>query len=212
MDLSIEEYLRPSQLCDFHEAADIRKLAISLTTNAPTLTSKAESLYRFVKELEFRYDDWDIKASETLSRGWGMCSGKVNLLVAMLRSISVPVRYVVITCRPEFKLHEWMSKQGSELARVCENLPQRGTHIVAEALIGNWKTYDVARDTALERGYDRMGIPFDIRPVGSRASAQFALPNIDAWAKKRQASVRLKDGRPETLALLNSALSSLREL
>lgn len=207
---SIEEYLKPSRLCDFHDAPDIRKLAVSLTTNAPTATSKAENLYEFVKELQFRYDDWDVKASETLSRGWGMCSGKVNLLVAMLMFISVPARYVVIACRPEFKLHEWMSSQSSELARVCENLPQRGTHVVAEALIDNWKTYDVARDTGLERGYDRIGIPFDILRVGSRAAARYTLSDIDTWSQKRQSAVHLRDGREETLALLSRALDTLR--
>lgn len=128
----LEEYLSPSRLCDFDRVPQIGTVAESLTSTLPTTIGKTEDLYRFVKELQFRYDDWDVKASQTLSRGWGMCSGKVNLLVAMLRSIGVPARYAIITCRPEYKLHEWMSSQSIELSRICGNLLEKGTHVVAE--------------------------------------------------------------------------------
>jgi transglutaminase-like putative cysteine protease len=159
------EYLKPSRLCNFNEVSEIIDVAQRLVATYSDAKQQADCIYKFIKELPFKYDDWHIKASDTLSRGWGMCSGKANLFVAMLRSIGIPSRYVVIRCRGELELWDWMTRQSNELERICGDIPKIGHHVVAEVYLGNWKVYDVARDPSLEQGLVRLNIPIEFRPM-----------------------------------------------
>jgi len=87
------EYLKPTRLCDFEQVPEIRNTASRLTEKLADKRQMLNCIYEFVKELRYGLEDWDVKASETLQKGWGMCSGKTNLFVAMSRSLGIPARY-----------------------------------------------------------------------------------------------------------------------
>jgi len=76
-------YLPATRLCDFDREPAIQDKALKLTQGCADKQERVERIYQFVKELPYGLEDWDVKASETLRKGWGMCCGKTNLLVAM---------------------------------------------------------------------------------------------------------------------------------
>ena len=69
-------YLKPSGLCDFDRSPGIRRKAQELAAGFRNRKQKFESIFHYVKELPYGLEDWDLKASDTLKKGWGMCSGK----------------------------------------------------------------------------------------------------------------------------------------
>ena len=64
-----EDYLRPSELCDFDRCPDIGARAGALTSGCRTKRQRFERLFSFVKELPYGLEDGDVAASETLAKG-----------------------------------------------------------------------------------------------------------------------------------------------
>jgi len=87
---SLAEYLRPTKLCDFDRAPEINNTAQRLVQNVVDKGEVFAYIYKFVKELPYGLEDWEISASHTLHKGWGMCSSKTKLLVAMCRTLMIP--------------------------------------------------------------------------------------------------------------------------
>ena len=114
---SFEEYLRPTELCDFDKAPEVKTIALGLTAGLVNKHQKLNTIYKFVKELDYVYDDWYVKASDTLREKAGMCSSKTNLLVAMLRSVGIPARYRVFKVEAELMLFEWITGQDEQISR-----------------------------------------------------------------------------------------------
>jgi transglutaminase-like putative cysteine protease len=153
-----EEYLQPSELCDFDRSPKVRAKAKELTEGCRPARQKFQRLFRFVKELPYGLEDWDVTASETLAKGWGMCSGKSNLLVALLRSLGIPARYRVYRIRAEVNL--WLEVTAeSALSQRLGAAPSQQDHVDCEVWLGKWHPCDPARDTALERGMKALGMP-----------------------------------------------------
>ena len=200
------EYFSPSVLCDFDANSEIKNTALRLVADDLDTSKKAESIHKFAKGLLYRFDDWNIKASETLMRGWGMCSGKTNLLVAMLRSLQIPARYVIVRCQAEIELYQWLIDQDLELARILGEPYREADHICAEVLIEDkWQVLDPARDPALEAGFRSLGIPVEMRPL-----SRISLSSFDAWALSRQGSVRVTKDRQPMLKMMNDQLDRIR--
>ena len=86
-----------------------------------------------------------------------MCSGKANLLVALLRSIGIPARYRVYRINAEVGLWTKVTDQ-SELARRLGPAPRQQDHVDCEVWLGKWHTCDPARDTPFERGLKALGM------------------------------------------------------
>jgi hypothetical protein len=211
IDNTFTEYLKPSQLCNFDEATEIKDLAFRLTATYSDVGQQVNCLFKFVKNLTFKYDDWDIKASDILIRGYGMCSGKVNLFVALMRSIGIPSRYMVMRCRGELELWDWMTRRSNELARIVGDIPAIGHHVIAEVYLDSWKMYDVARDPALEQGLVYLDIPIEFQPrVDVNGIDIMTLSNLDTWASERQESVHFNENRQEILGLINKELEKIR--
>jgi len=208
------ECLKPTQLCDFDQVHEIRDKARRLTLQLQDKRDITERIYHFVKELPYGLEDWDVKASETLRKGWGMCSGKTNLLVAMLRCLQIPTRYRIYKIYSEGTLWRWVASQSNKLtADMGKPLPHRD-HITAEVYLDKWQVYDPSRDSALEQGMKKLGIPLRRIPVTtSDEQAQFLkLNSIDEWASRRQQNRHFREGRQALFAEINREFDSIRSL
>ena len=208
-----QEYLQPSELCDFDRSPEIRAKAIELTENCSTTRQKFQRLFGFVKELPYGLEDWDVAASETLAKGWGMCSGKTNLLVALLRSLGIPARYRVYRIKAEVNL--WIEVTGQrKLSQRMGTAPSEQDHVDCEVWLGKWHICDSARDTPLEHGMKALGLPLkrEIIPNASGRSHYTILADFASWARQRQSRRMVRKDRGETFARVNEQFSRIRAL
>ncbi len=210
---ALEQYLQPGKLCDFDRSPEIRGKAKELTKGCRTRRQKFDHLFDYVKELPYGLEDWDVPASETLAKGWGMCSGKANLLVALLRSQGIPSRYRIYRIRAEVNL--WIEVTAeSALAQRMGAAPSQQDHVDCQVWLGKWQNCDPARDTPLERGMKVLGLPLEreIIPDASGRIRYTILANFDNWAKQRQSRRMVRQDRAETFARVNEQFSRIRDL
>ena len=211
----LNSYLLPTELCDFDRDSSVREKAAELAWDCKDERERFNRIYRFVKELPYGLEDWDIRASDTLKKWWGMCCGKTNLLVAMSRALLIPARYRVFRIKAEGRLLAWVIEQDTELAGLLGHLPREQDHLECEAYLDSgWHNYDPARDSALEDGLGRLGIPLEREPVvGDGGTVRFViLASIDEWARKRQGSRRFREGREAVFARVNRQFAKIRLL
>jgi transglutaminase-like putative cysteine protease len=210
---SLGKYLQPSELCDFDLSFEIRAKAKELTKDCHARKQKFQRLFDYVKELPYGLEDWDVTASETLAKGWGMCSGKSNLLVALLRSLGIPARYRTYRIRAEVNL--WIEVTAERaLAQRMGAAPSQQDHVDCQVWLGKWQNCDPARDTPLERGMKAMGLPLEreIIPDASGRIRYTILANFDDWARQRQSRRMIRQDRLETFARVNEQFSRIRDL
>jgi len=206
-----EEYLQPSELCDFDRCPEIRAKAQELTRDCQSQEEIFRSTFTFVKELPYGLEDWDVAASETLAKGWGMCAGKTNLLVAMLRSLGIRARYRAYCIRSEVSL--WGAITGDEeMAQRMGDAPVEQDHVDCEVWLGEWVACDPSRDTPMERGMIAQGIPLEREPiVDASGRVPYLFPaDFDRWARERQSRRRFRKNRSEIFAKVNELLSRMR--
>ena len=213
---SFIEYLKPTRLCDFDRNPEIKEKALQLSGKQLDKQQVFNHISHFVKELPYGLDDWDVSASQTLTlrKGWGMCSGKTNLLVAMLRLLSLPVRYRICKIEPEQELWKWLAEQDEQLASQLGIAPPEQDHVEAEVYLNGWKAYDPSRDSAFEEGLRKLGIPLERKPVthvgGSPQS--IILASIDEWMQNRQRARRFRQNRELVFSMVNEQLDKIRLL
>jgi transglutaminase-like putative cysteine protease len=208
-----DRYLQPSLLCDFDRSPAIRKKALALTGGCRNRRQKFEKVCAFVKELPYGLEDWDVKASQTLNKGWGMCSGKTNLLVAMLRSIGIPARYRIYQLKANMEV--WR-QAGREMGRqgIAEELGEIRDHVDCEALLGKWVDFDPGRDTAMEKGMLSLGMPLERNKVTDAQGKVIyrSLAVFDEWARERQRRRKFRSGRTDIFADINRGFEKLRQV
>ena len=158
------------------------------------------------------YEDWYVKASDTLKAKTGMCSGKTNLLVSMLRSVGIPARYRVFKVEAELMLFEWITSQDEQIAQQIGEPYQEQDHVLAEVYIDGWEAFDTSRDTPLEEGLTKLGIPLELKPLSSPDVAKpIVLASFDDWAKHRQERRRFTGTeRTTAFSLANEQLEKIR--
>ena len=207
------KFLNPSELCDFNKRPETRAKSLELTSGCHTDGERFQRIFDFVKELHYCLDDWNVPASKTLARRWGMCSGKANLLVAMLRSIGIPARYRVFRIKPEVSLWQWISGD-EELARRLGDAPVEQDHVDCEVWLGEWRPCDPARDTLFEQGLISLGISLERVPIvdDSGRVPYLILASFDQWARARQERRRLRENRSEIFVRVNERFWHIRYL
>ncbi len=210
----IEEYLQATELCDFDSSAAIREKASRLAQGCADDRQMFQHVYEFVKGLPYGLEDWDVKASETLRKGWGMCCGKTNLLVAMSRTLSIPARYRIFKIKAERRLLKHVIEQNKVVAAQFGNLPPVQDHVQCEVYLGRWQVYDPSRDSAFENGLGALGISLERVPVVDADGAVHyeILASIDEWARARQKSRKVRDERELVFARVNVELDKVRRL
>lgn len=209
---SLSDYLQPTRLCDFDQAPEIRETAEKLRAKLTDRREVCHSIYQFVRGLPYGLENWDIRASETLRKGWGMCSGKTNLLVAMLRSVGIPARYRIYRIKSENMLWRWIASQDKELARQMGEPLQEQDHIIAETHLNGWEACDPARDPAFEAGLKKLDIPLERKPVTNTKGNPnlLILASIDDWAQNRQQARRFKENRELIFSEMNKQFDRIR--
>ena len=208
-----ERYLQPSELCDFDRSFEIRLKTRELTAGSRSRAEKFSSIFAFVKEMPYGLEDWDLKASDILKKGWGMCSGKTNLLVAMLRSAGIPARYRVYRIKADSKLWNKLGTDSSSADRM-NGLGEERDHVDCEVWLGKWMGCDPGRDSAMERGIVRLGGTLERQVVtDSRGRARYLrLDSFDRWAKERQARRAFRSDRVDIFSEVNLGIEKIRQL
>lgn len=87
-----EAFLKATVFCD-HEAPGIRTLIDALNAPSPDPEPFAQRAFYYVRDkIRFGADLWQVKASQTLKKGYGACFNKNLLLVAILRQRGIPAQ------------------------------------------------------------------------------------------------------------------------
>jgi len=213
MTFNRSTYLQPSELCDFDSSHQIKQKALELTGGCRNRLARFERIFAFVKELPYGFEDWDLKASDVLKKGWGMCSGKTNLLVAMLRSVGIPARYRVYRIRADSALWGRLGNASGQTGRL-EVLGEERDHVDCEVWLGNWIVCDPGRDSAMEKGILKLGGTLERHMVTNEKGREIylRLASFDRWARQRQSRRAFRGGRADVFAAINRGLDQLREL
>lgn len=207
------KYLQPSGLCDFDRSPAIRRKAQSLVKGARSNRRKFELIFSYVKGLPYGLEDWDLKASQTLKKGWGMCSGKTNLLVAMLRSVGVPARYRIYRIKADTTLWARLGAVSPRTHRM-NDLGEERDHVDCEVWLGRWIDCDPGRDPDMEKGLVKLGGVLE-RPKVTDAKGRvryLRLACYDEWVKKRQGRRTFRSDRHDVFADANRGFEVIREI
>ncbi len=142
-----EQDLRETRFCDFRHPA-IQGLAGEIGEEEPR--KAAVDAFLLARErIIFGLDLWQVRASETARKGYGMCSNKALLFVALLRSKGIPARLAYVPMRREALRPVW--------GRLEALMPRVMNHVIAEVhLEGEWIPVDLTLD---ERTYRRLFVP-----------------------------------------------------
>ncbi|RPJ63743.1 MAG: hypothetical protein EHM12_01510 [Dehalococcoidia bacterium] len=206
-------YLQPGELCDFDRSPAIRRKAKSLTRGARNKQQKFYRIFSFVKELPYGLEDWDLKASDTLKKGWGMCSGKSNLLVALLRSSGIPARYRIYRIKADTALWSRLSSASPKTTRMNE-LGEERDHVDCEVWLGKWMDCDPGRDSALEKGMLKLGGRIERNKVmDAKGKVHYLkLADYSDWIRQRQHRRTFRSDRMDVFADANKGFETIREI
>lgn len=93
MEPEFTKYCQATRYCDC-DHPDIVDVVRSIKKKSSSTDDFVVSLFLFARDMiKSGMDRFDVKASETLKKGFSGCVGKNNLLIAMFRQADIPARY-----------------------------------------------------------------------------------------------------------------------
>ena len=142
-----------------------------------------------------------------------MCSGKTNLLVALLRSVGIPARYRIYRIKADTALWSGLGKMSSNVARMSE-LGEERDHVDCEVWLGWWEDCDPGRDSAMEKGLLKLGGVLERRKItDAKGKVHYMrLANYDDWVRERQRRRAFRADRAGVFAEANKGFEIIREL
>lgn len=145
----LERYLGETVFCDFGSPA-VQGLAEGVDAAGKSPGELATAAFRLVREkIPFGFDLWQVKASATVQKGYGMCSNKALVLVAVLRHHGIPSRLAYVQMKREGLNPAW-GRSGLMMSRVLN-------HVLAEVhLDGKWIPVDLTLD---QKTYEKLFAP-----------------------------------------------------
>jgi len=148
-----ENYLQETVFCDFGNPA-VRSLAEEIVRAQKAPGELAREAFLLVRErIVFGFDLWQVKASATVQKGYGMCSNKALALVAVLRHLGIPSRLAYVPMKRDGLGPAWGRMQVL-MSRVLN-------HVIAEVLLdGRWIPVDLTLD---RRTYERLFVPAGVK-------------------------------------------------
>ena len=80
--------------------------------------------------------------------------------------------------------------------------------------MNGWRVFDPSRDSALESGLRKLGIPLERIPVVSDDGLVHyeILTSIDDWARARQVGRNIRDQREAVFARVNEQFEKIRRV
>lgn len=148
--IEFENFTADTYFCDYR-AKGVQKLLRELDIQKQEPQQKAMSLFLQVRDrILFGFDPWQIKASETLAKGYGMCSNKALLFVALLRGVNIPARLAWVPLKRAFLKPAWGPVWPLTLTKILK-------HVIAQVnLAGKWISVDLTLDP---QSYERLYLP-----------------------------------------------------
>lgn len=143
--IRFKQFLKSSAFCDC-DNAEVNSAAKELTKGTKNDRETAVRIFYFVREeLKFAYPSLG-KASDTLRRGYGTCSSKANVQVALLRSIGIPARF-----RLQLTEARLLFEDKVPPPFIDEEFSGEVTHYLAEVYVdGKWLMADATFDKELD--------------------------------------------------------------
>lgn len=140
----MKKFLCETKFCDFNNIL-IRKKNLELTKCFNDDKNKTISLFNFVRDnIKYTFDYWNRKASETLKKGYGMCTNKTNLLVAMLRANGIPAGYGILKVNAQEYFGPLI------LPMMKKKVSENSIHIYTQVFLDNkWIKCDPSTDADL---------------------------------------------------------------
>ncbi len=134
-----QAYLQRSIYCDFDHPA-VAALAKNLADGEPDPARVTLAAFKHIRDhIRFGLDLVQVKASETLAKGYGVCWNKSLLLVALLRCSKIPARMAYNPVKREF--------MRPAMGEACQTLTETINHCFTQVqLNGRWATVDATLD------------------------------------------------------------------
>jgi transglutaminase-like putative cysteine protease len=141
-----------TRYCDFDHPA-ISSLARKLARGDNDRRKIAEAVFTYVRDnIRFGFDSGQVKASETLTKGYGVCWNKALLMIALLRSNGIPAR---LACNPLKR--EFMRPA---MGDACSMIQEPFNHCFVQVqLEGRWISVDPTLDA---RTYQKLFKPHGV--------------------------------------------------
>jgi transglutaminase-like putative cysteine protease len=146
--MSLEE----TEFCDFNHPA-VSKLALSLAKEGGDAQSITLAVFKYVRDnIRFGFDLVQVKASQTLEKGYGVCWNKAMLTAALLRANNIPARLAYYPVHREF-MYPAMGEN-------CQMLTETINHCFVQVGLNNeW----VCMDATLDRQtYEKLFVPHHV--------------------------------------------------
>lgn len=136
---SATDTLAETVYCD-HSHLAIQKLSDQFRQSSTDTADLVEKVFLFVRDsIVFGGDHWQVKASETLAKGYGACFNKNLLMIALLRAAKVPSKLMANPLKKTF------AKLSAGSA--CRFFSEPFYHCFSNVLInGQWKALDPTLD------------------------------------------------------------------
>ena len=144
--------LQETAYCDCNHPA-ISSLAEKLADGETDARKITRSVFNHVRDnVRFGFDVVQVKASETLAKGYGACWNKALLMVALLRRTKVPARLAYNPVKRDF--------MRPAMGDAIETLPEKMTHCFVQVqLDGEWIAIDATLDDAT---YQKLFAPHNV--------------------------------------------------
>jgi hypothetical protein len=150
---AMEEYLKPTELCDC-EHVTVKGKASEIVMGADTPKEASQRIFRFVRDtipFNATLDIWQ-KASQTLGKKVVDYCNKINVQVALLRAVGVPARCHLVRVEKEV-LQPFIPRF------LYNRLPSPVGHFWCECSLGEkWVTCETLFDRPLYQGMLAAGL------------------------------------------------------
>ncbi len=143
-DMKIDKFLEATKYCDVNNPL-IQDAAIHITAKFNNNREKSVALFNYVRDnILYKFDHWNVKASQTLKKGYGMCTNKNNLFIAMLRAIGIPAGYGIL----DVKAREYFGP--IMLSFFKDKIAEKSVHIYSQVYLNDkWIKCDSSTDKIL---------------------------------------------------------------
>lgn len=144
--------IQETTFCDFNHPT-VTSLAKKLANGETDARKITEAVFKHVRDnIRFGFDLVQVKASETLAKGYGVCWNKALLMVALLRSNKIPARLAFNPVKREF--------MKPAMGDAYQTLPETINHCFAQVqLDGEWIAVDATLDAPT---YQKLFVPHNV--------------------------------------------------